>query len=120
MKQDNKKLYESIMTSVAKEVKKVLNEEENNSDIDTCINNIKEVLNRDYKNYLSILNTPNKFYNLDTLIQDKLWDIATILENMLKISMYNSNYNIKGHIVPKETMSNDLKNVVELLKKFYN
>ena len=28
MKQDKKKLYESIMTSVAKEVKKVLNENE--------------------------------------------------------------------------------------------
>ena len=29
MKRDNKALYESIMTSVAKEVKKVLNESEN-------------------------------------------------------------------------------------------
>ena len=32
MKKDNKKaLYESIMTSVAKEVKKVLNEDEDNN-----------------------------------------------------------------------------------------
>ena len=56
MNQDNKKLYESIMTSVAKEVKKALNEGENNVD-DNFIESYYQqwlVNNEDFlKKYLS-------------------------------------------------------------------
>ena len=56
MKRDNKKvLYESIMTSVAKEVKKVLNE----SNIENNINNFI---------YIMLLGEFNKSINIDRLI----------------------------------------------------
>ena len=51
MKKDNKKaLYESIMTSVAKEVKKALNEEINSINENLDINTKKEITNfiKDY------------------------------------------------------------------------
>ena len=49
MKKDNKKaLYESIMTSVAREVKKVLNE--SNLDRMSLINKIKEISEKLYQN----------------------------------------------------------------------
>jgi len=46
MKQDNKKLYESIMASVAKEVKKALNEGEMNNETNGILSNYEiEMLN---------------------------------------------------------------------------
>ena len=49
MKRDNKKaLYESIMTAVAKEVKKALNEDELSSDNPRLINEIKTIAKRLY------------------------------------------------------------------------
>jgi len=49
MKRDNKKaLYESIMTAVAKEVKKALNEGELSGDNPRLINEIKTIAKRLY------------------------------------------------------------------------
>ena len=121
MKKDNKKaLYESIMTSVAREVKKVLNEgEQNNSDINTYINNIKNVLNNDYKDWAQYINSKD-FHNFDYLAELKLEDTIEILENMIKTYKCDNSYSIYPHITPKETMYVKLKSIKELIDILYS
>ena len=69
MKKDNKKaLYESIMTSVAKEVKKALNEDEN-------ISNEDNLRNEDIK---------TTGYQIGTLLQKRDWDLVDKLIDLIK------------------------------------
>ena len=121
MKKDNKKaLYESIMASVAKEVKKVLNEDEqNNSDVNTYINNIKNVLNNDYKDWTQCINSKD-FHNFDQLVVLKLEDTIEILENMINTYKCDNKYSIYPHITPKETLYVRLKSIKELIDVLYS
>ena len=107
---DKKQLYESIMASVAKEVKKALNEDEYKSPINTTLgnNNTKNLLNL-FNNIKHSLGQFNEFIDKcseKNMLSDELCD---------KINGGKGSYISNISIILKQ-MQVDLENELEKLK----
>ena len=127
MKKDNKKaLYESIMSSVAREVKKTLNEtvvdtEDNETEtINYCLDEIKHCLYNgcDFTQYNKYIDS-KKFYVITGCIYDCIQQASNIAKNLTTLAENSAVYkqNLNNSISMLEKCSNQLEDLDSLMRR---